>query len=72
VGSIYRHNEGGAPLAVAECALRFARLVCGNAGLVLRAVLEDLGIVADVTFFSVWPVWLDRKAFGPDCKVGFE
>ncbi len=26
VGSIYRHNEGGAPLAVAECALK-ARLV---------------------------------------------
>jgi hypothetical protein len=22
VGSIYRHNEGGAPLAVAECALK--------------------------------------------------
>ena len=33
MGSIYRHNEGGAPLAVAECALRFAgrlvaRLMC--------------------------------------------
>ncbi|MBZ9657385.1 hypothetical protein, partial [Phyllobacterium lublinensis] len=49
---------------------RFARLVCGNAGLVLRAVLEDLGIVADVTFFSVWPVGWTGRLLGLTARLG--